>query len=299
MSLGKRFPFAILLTIVVLSPPPGVNLYKADFEAPCPRSGLRAPMSAAALRGSYPASALGRSLKTFRTKGDLPALFLPIQFKNPKDLGVGKLLVASRGMGDPNFAQTVVLLVHYDENGVVGVVLNRRTDVPLSRVLDLEAAKDRTDPVYLGGPVGLSALVALFQSSVRINKAENIFGSVYLISDKLNMDQVVMARPDPGVFHVYVGYAGWTPDQLRAEVQLGAWFIFPADTDSVFNSDPNSLWPQMIQKTELKLAKTEPLAEIPQPAEPHSYWKTKGPATAGLLFPYLPNRTIPVRHPVL
>jgi putative AlgH/UPF0301 family transcriptional regulator len=110
-------------------------------------------------------------------------------------------------------------------------------------------------------------LVALFQSSVRINKAENIFGSVYLISDKLNMDQVVMARPDPGVFHVYVGYAGWTPDQLRAEVQLGAWFIFPADTDSVFNFDPNSLWPQMIQKTELKLAKTEPLAEIPQPAE--------------------------------
>jgi putative AlgH/UPF0301 family transcriptional regulator len=271
MSLGKRFPFAMLLTIIVLATPPRIDSYKPEFETPQPDPGLRAPMPAASLHGSYPANEPGRSLKTSRTKVDLPALFLPIQFKNPKDLGVGKLLVASRGMGDPNFSETVVLLVHYDENGVVGVVLNRRTDVPLSRVLDLEAAKDRTDPVYLGGPVGLSALVALFQSSVRINKAENIFGSVYLISDKLNMDQVVMARPDPHVFHVYVGYAGWTPDQLRAEVQLGAWFIFPADTDTVFNTDPNSLWPQMIQKTELKLAGTEPVAEISQPAEPHSY----------------------------
>jgi putative AlgH/UPF0301 family transcriptional regulator len=62
----------------------------------------------------------------------------------------------------------------------------------------------------------------------------------------------------PGVFHVYLGYAGWTQDQLRAEAQLGAWFVFPADAATVFNSDPDSLWLQMIQKTELHLAKTEP-----------------------------------------
>jgi putative transcriptional regulator len=271
MSLGKRFPFAILLTIVVVATPPSVNPHMAEFETPQPQPALRAPMPAASLYGSYPAHEPTRSLKTSRTKGSLPALFLPIQFKNPKDLGVGKLLVASRGMGDPNFAQTVVLLVHYDENGVVGVVLNRRTDIPLSKVLALEAAKDRSDPVYLGGPVGTSAVLALFQPPTKIDKAENIFDRVYLISDKLQFEQIILARPDPHVFHVYVGYAGWTPDQLRAEVQLGAWFIFPADTDTVFNTDPNSLWPQMIQKTELKLARTEPLAEISQPAEPRSY----------------------------
>jgi putative transcriptional regulator len=248
-------------------------------------------MPAASLRGSYPAHEPDRSLKTSRTKGDLPALFLPIQFKNPKDLGVGKLLVASRGMGDPNFAQTVVLLVHYDENGVVGVVLNRRTDIPLSKVLDLEAAKDRSDPVYLGGPVGPSAVLALFQPPTKIDKAENIFGGVYLISDKDLFEKTIAARPDPHVFHVYVGYAGWTPDQLRAEVQLGAWFIFPADADTVFNTDPNSLWPQMIQKTELKLARTEPLAEISQPAEPRSYWKIKRPGNRRAFSvpgPYVP-----------
>jgi putative transcriptional regulator len=193
------------------------------------------------------------------------AEFLPIQSKNPQDLGVGKLLVASRGLGDPDFARTVVLLVRYDEKGVVGLILNRRTDVPLSRVLDLEAAKDRSDPVYLGGPVGPSAVFALFQSSAKMEKAENIFGGVYLISDKALFEQTISARPDPGVFHVYLGYAGWTQDQLRTEAQLGAWFVFPADAATVFNSDPDSLWSQMIQKTELHLAKTEPYAKITQP----------------------------------
>ena len=273
MSLGKRLLFGMLLTIVVLAGSGSANVYKAEFHVPKPHTGSRAPMPAAPALpwfDSHPANQPGRWRKTFRTKGESPALFLPIQFEKPEDLGVGKLLVASRGLGDTSFARTVVLLVHYDENGAVGLVLNRRTDIPLSRVLDLEAAKDRSDPVYLGGPVGTSAVLALFQPPTKIDKAENIFDGVYLISDKLQFEQIILARPDPGVFHVYVGYAGWTSDQLRAEVQLGAWFIFPADTDTVFNSDPDSLWQQMIQKTELKLATAEPLAEVSrQPVEPY------------------------------
>ena len=207
-----------------------------------------------------------RWVKAFRTKSDLlPGLFVPIQFKNPQDLGVGKLLVASRSLGDPDFARTVVLLVRYDEKGVIGLILNRRTDIPLSRVLDLDAAKDRSDPVYLGGPVGPSAVFALFESSAKMEKAENILGGVYLISDKALFEQTISSRPDPGIFHVYLGYAGWTQDQLRAEAKSGAWFVFPADTATVFNSDPDSLWLQMIQKTELQLAKTVPFAETSQP----------------------------------
>src|SRR6266496_4979699 len=79
---------------------------------------------------------------------------LPAQSRGTQSLGAGKVLVASRDLGDPNFAETVILLVHYDAQGVVGLVLNRRTDLALSRVLkDFNAAKDRSDPVYLGGPV--------------------------------------------------------------------------------------------------------------------------------------------------
>jgi putative transcriptional regulator len=218
MSLRKRFLFAMLFTIVALATDGMGSVYSAGFDVPR----------------------------------------LPIQFKNPKDLGVGKVLVAARGLGDPNFAGTVILLVHFDGKGAVGLILNRRTDVPLSRVLDLKAVKDRSDPVYLGGPVDRAAVLALFESSAKVEKADNIFGGVYLISDKALFEKTISARPDPGVFHVYVGYAGWTQDQLRSEVQLGAWFVFPADAATVFNSDPDSLWLEMIKKTQLKYAKMEP-----------------------------------------
>jgi putative AlgH/UPF0301 family transcriptional regulator len=197
--------------------------------------------------------ALGQSTSSASS----PASFLPIQFRNPKDLGAGKLLVAGRGLGDPRFAKTVILLVHYDADGVVGLILNRRTDVPLSQVLDLKAAKDRSDPVYIGGPVQPAGVFALFQSSAKIEKAENVFGDVDWISDKSTFEKMLSSRPDPKVFHVYLGYAGWTQAQLQAEVQMGGWFVFPADATAVFNSDPASLWPQMIHQTELKYAKTE------------------------------------------
>jgi len=188
-----------------------------------------------------------------------PDLFLPIQSKKAADLGAGKLLVASRELGDPNFAETVVLLVRYDAEGVVGLILNRRSHVPLSRVLEgLKAAKDRSDPVYLGGPVETPAVFALLQSPAKLDGAEHIFGGVYLISTKPLFEQTISARPDPDVFHVYLGYAGWTRDQLRKEVELGAWFIFPADSGAVFDSNPDSLWSQMIRKTELKLALSLP-----------------------------------------
>ena len=268
MSMRKRFLFAMLFTIVALAAAGRVSVYKAEFDVPKPNTWSRAPVPVAALPGydSPLANKPSRWLKAFRTKSELlPALFLPIQFKNPQDLGVGKLLVASRSLGDPDFAGTVVLLVRYDEKGALGLILNRRTDVPLSRVLDLDAAKDRSDPVYLGGPVGPSAVFALFKSSAKMEKAENILGGVYLISDKALFEQTISARPDPGVFHVYLGYAGWTQDQLRTEAQSGAWFVFPADAATVFNSDPDSLWLQMIQKTELQLAKTVPFAEASQP----------------------------------
>jgi hypothetical protein len=138
MSTRKRFLFAMLLTAVVLAAAGRLSVYKAEFDVPQPNTWSRAPVpDAAALRwyDSLPANMPSRWLEAFRMKGELlPALFLPVQSKNPQDLGVGKLLVASRSLGDPDFARTVVLLVRYDENGALGLILNRRTDVPISKL---------------------------------------------------------------------------------------------------------------------------------------------------------------------
>jgi putative transcriptional regulator len=205
-------------------------------------------------------SANGPSLaSSFRAKNEMPpADFLPVQTKNAKTLAAGKVLVASRNLGDPQFVQTVILLVRYDAQGVLGLILNRRTGIPISRALEgVKAAKGRSDPVYLGGPVETAAVFALFRPPVKTEGAEPIFDGVYLVTSKPLFEQTISAGPDPGVFHVYLGYAGWTQDQLQKEVELGAWFIFPAQASTVFNAAPDSLWQEMILKTELQLAQSE------------------------------------------
>jgi len=266
MSPRKLCSLAMLGTIFVFAAVgrPSVQNRKTELPALNSRSHDPALAPGGSLRyTAQVANQAGRLqwVKVFCAKGEITqTIFLPVQSKNPKDLGAAKLLVASRDLADPNFAETVVLLIRYDAEGVVGLIINRRTSVPLSRVFEgLKAAQDRSDPVYLGGPVEKPAAFGLLQSPSRLEGAEHIFGRVYLISTKTLFEQTITARPDPGVFHVYLGYAGWTNEQLRKEVELGMWFIFQADARTVFDSDPDSLWSQMIRKTELKLASVFPL----------------------------------------
>ncbi len=178
-------------------------------------------------------------------------------FCQSDDLKVGRFLVASRDLGDPNFAKTVILLVHYDEGqGAVGLVLNRRTDVPMSRVFqDLKEAKSRMDPVYVGGPVELNSVLALLKTSSKPENAARVFGDVYLISDKDVLRATMASGAEASVFHAYVGYAGWGAGQLEHEVELGAWHIMAADSATVFHADPDSVWQRMIQRTETNIAR--------------------------------------------
>src|ERR1700733_6693857 len=104
------------------------------------------------------------------------------QSTQPSDLGAGKMLVASRDLPDPNFSKTVVLLVKYDDDGVLGLILNRRSKVPVSRALDdVGAAKDRADLIYAGGPVGSSTMLVLLRSRNKPGDAEKVFGDIYLV----------------------------------------------------------------------------------------------------------------------
>src|SRR5690349_12745353 len=121
----------------------------------------------------------------------LAAAPLLAQSTRPKDIATGKLLVASRDLGDPNFAQTVVLLVRLDEDGVVGLVLNRRTKVTVAEALeDLKSAKGRPDVMYMGGPVGRSAILALGRSKAQPGDAGRVFGDVYLINSAELLEKI-------------------------------------------------------------------------------------------------------------
>jgi putative AlgH/UPF0301 family transcriptional regulator len=173
------------------------------------------------------------------------------------ELGPGTFLVASRDLGDPNFSETVILLLRYDEEqGAMGLIVNRRTDLPLSRVFeDVKSAKGRKDLAYMGGPVEPGDVLALLKSSAKLEDADRVFGNVYLISDKDLLEKTLADKAEPGVFHVFLGYAGWGPGQLEHEVDLGAWHIVPADAASLFDADPDSVWPRLIRRTELRIAR--------------------------------------------
>jgi putative transcriptional regulator len=188
--------------------------------------------------------------------GCIAPLSAAAQADDSEELAAGALLVADRELADPNFAQTVVLLVQYDDDGAMGLIINRKSDVPLAKLLeDLKEAAGRSDPAFAGGPVERSGILALLRTKKKPeDDTPNVFADVYLVANKERLAQTLASKAGPDVFRVYVGYAGWGPGQLEKEMDLGAWHVFPGDAKVVFDGDPDSLWSKLIRRTELRIA---------------------------------------------
>ena len=171
-----------------------------------------------------------------------------------QQLTVGKILVASEKLADPNFAESVVLIVQFDaEEGTVGLVINRPTQLPISRIFPKTKPADK-DPVYMGGPVGITAVQALLRLSERAGQATHVVGDVYLTGAKELMEQSIVSQSDPSKFRLYLGYAGWSAGQLQAEMRLGAWSIISGSSKIIFDRNPDSLWSRLTQSSRMQIA---------------------------------------------
>lgn len=178
------------------------------------------------------------------------------QFVEP--LAPGKLLVASENLLDPNFSRTVVLLLHYDETGAMGVVLNRPSEVTLEHFLpDLEWASQTEEPVYVGGPVGLGYARMLFTTGENHADHKRIVGSVYAGWNLALLERLVTERHRGDRFRIFAGHAGWAAGQLEAEVAEKGWHIFPASEGLVFTDDGDELWELLIDRTRIRVARRE------------------------------------------
>jgi putative transcriptional regulator len=181
------------------------------------------------------------------------------QHTHVEGVSAGKMLVAQRKLRDPNFIETVVLLLHYSEDGAMGLVVNRQTKISLSELFpDVKAKKPLSDPVYAGGPVQRTAGMALLRSSTEPSDSRHLFANVYLITDKKLLEKSLAAGKASSTFRVYLGYCGWAPDQLEGEIEAGAWHVFPGDAGQVFDPEPDALWERLIRKTELQIAVFSP-----------------------------------------
>jgi putative transcriptional regulator len=165
-------------------------------------------------------------------------------------LARGMFLIASRGLTDPNFSESVVLLLEYDAQGALGLIVNRPTRVQLTDLLpEVDELKERGDVVYVGGPVSKNRIVLLMRSDRHPREAGRVFADTYVSSSMETLRHAIALSREGGTFHAYVGYAGWGPGQLDSEVSRGDWHISPAEEAIVFDKAAEEIWPELIEKS--------------------------------------------------
>jgi len=167
------------------------------------------------------------------------------------ELRAGSFLVARRDLPDPNFARSVVLLLRHDERASMGLVVNRRAHLELGELFpDQKSSPHGAEPVFWGGPVGTTGVLALWRARQE-TEAEQIIPGVYLVATKTLLKKKLAEPGDPGRLRVYLGYCGWGPSQLLRELEIGAWHVMRADERLVFDPEPETLWQRLIARTEL------------------------------------------------
>ena len=152
----------------------------------------------------------------------------------------GKLLIAIPNLSDPNFNRSVVLITNHDEDGAMGVILNRPAESTVSDVWDeispdLDCC-DCTESIHIGGPVD-GPLIAL-HTHMGWSDAE-VFPGIYIAMSRQALNEIVMQ--DDHRFKIFSGYSGWSSGQLENEIEFGGWMTIDADVDHVFDS-PERLW---------------------------------------------------------
>jgi putative transcriptional regulator len=157
------------------------------------------------------------------------------------DYLAGRLLVASPRLVDPNFARSIVALLNHDEQGAMGLVVNRPSDVSVVDHLPEWMARLASPPVvFSGGPVEPSAAIGLRQSYEEGPQATPISGVAMVNLSDDNADDT------SGEVRVFAGYAGWGPGQLEDEIEEESWIVVPAFAGDVFSPAPEGLWARVL-----------------------------------------------------
>ena len=151
----------------------------------------------------------------------------------------GKLLVASPGLTD-FFRRTVVLVLEHNEDGAVGLVLNRPSETPVDdAVPDLPVLVEPGDVVHLGGPVGPDSVIVLGRFEDPAEAASIVFGDLGVVDPDGGSPELRATR-------VYAGHAGWGPGQLDGELEQDAWIVQAADPADPFRT--GDIWSDALQR---------------------------------------------------
>jgi len=197
----------------------------------------------------------------------------------PAPLQVGTLLISSLDLEDPNFHRTVILIIqHSEEEGTVGLVLNRPlgdkislySSEELRRFVGAEEAMQDTSVelgglFFQGGPMEPGFLFFLHRLDYLIKGGTEVCAELYLGGDldPGHAENAVLNAQDP-VLRFYLGYAGWKEGQLEAEIAIGAWILCPATAGLVFDPRPEELWQKALYSLGGKYRSLSVIPEDPE-----------------------------------
>ncbi len=171
----------------------------------------------------------------------------------------GHFLISEANMSDPNFYRTVVLIIEHNVEGAFGLVVNRKSNLSLSEVLNgFDTKRGQQTPLYVGGPVQQDFLFVMHSdlpdepiSDTVITPVPGIhFEPAFRLLEKYfredywnNLSEKV--RPD---IHLFLGYSGWAPGQLEREMDNGSWMIIEARPHIVFHPHPEEGWEDALRE---------------------------------------------------
>jgi putative transcriptional regulator len=163
------------------------------------------------------------------------------------DLSTPVLLMAMPQVLDPFFHRSVVLLLHHEEEGSFGFILNRPTGIKVSEILkgmDVGWSGRAEAVAYFGGPVqpnlGTVLFAPLLAESGPEDTATEVLPGVALTQHVGDLSRLAEAPPDQ--FRLILGYAGWGEGQLMEEILRNDWLTAPASSELIFAPDPEQVW---------------------------------------------------------
>lgn len=167
----------------------------------------------------------------------------PVVAQSP---ATGRLLVATADLPDPNFAESVLLLLHHDAEGSLAIFINRPTWVaPADAFSELGRFENYGGRVFLGGPIALTQLLMLVHSPPDGSlEGADIVDDVHVSTD-LGLLDGPFSGANESTVRLYAGYAAWGPGQLEAEIASDSWKVVPGRAEYIFSSDPLKLWERL------------------------------------------------------
>ena len=165
----------------------------------------------------------------------------------------GRMLIAMPGMRDPRFHRSLVYLCAHSADGAMGIIVNKRADNlklgDLFEKLDIPVGDLVTGaPVHYGGPVETGRGFVLHSSDYGADEATMKVDDGTSMTATLDILHAMATNQGPDRAIVALGYAGWAPGQLEAELQANGWLACPADQDLLFSPDEDTKWDKALAK---------------------------------------------------